>query len=50
MDIVRQEGGCGDVFGAEIVDQTAGEEAGGPDPEGSFGMRQVRHCGGFERG
>ena len=37
MDVVVGEGGKGDVFGAEVVDDAAGVEAMSPDPESGFG-------------
>ena len=36
------EGGEGDMFGTEVVDQSTREKAGGPDPECCFG---VLECG-----
>lgn len=45
MDVLGAKGGEGDVFCAEVVDEAAGEEASGPDPDcdfrGGFGRR---HC------
>ena len=38
MDVVGEEVVGGKRFGAEVIDYDSGEEAGGPDPDGGFGV------------
>ena len=38
VDVVGEEVVGGKRFGAEVIDYDSGEEAGGPDPDGGFGV------------